>query len=139
MSNGIGNWVGSMLAGVIPFEIPATVTLVVGQIASGIILCIIFQIIVAILLKLLASAVTISDENPVFHVLDGLLGVVLGAVICTLVLAVVTFILLLLEEIGWYDASVMLFKDTDLFSVFYESAKNLLSPFVTKVRAIIPF
>ena len=139
LSNAIGNKVGSMLAGVVPFAIPANVTLVIGQIASGIILCIIFQIIVAILLKLLAGAVTISEENPVFHVLDGLLGVVLGAVVCALALAVVMFILLLIEEIGWYNAGATLFKDTDLFNVFYESAKNLLGPFVTKVRAIIPF
>lgn len=139
LSNAIGNKVGSMLAGVVPFAIPTNVTLVIGQIASGIILCIIFQIIVAILLKLLAGAVTISEENPVFHVLDGLLGVVLGAVVCALALAVVMFILLLIEEIGWYNAGATLFKDTDLFNVFYESAKNLLGPFVTKVRAIIPF
>lgn len=139
LSNAIGNKVGSMLAGVVPFAIPTNVTLVIGQIASGIILCVIFQIIVAILLKLLAGAVTISEENPVFHVLDGLLGVVLGAVVCALALAVVMFILLLIEEIGWYNAGATLFKDTDLFNVFYESAKNLLGPFVTKVRAIIPF
>lgn len=139
LSNGIGNKVGSMLAGIVPFAIPTNVTLVIGQIASGIILCIIFQIIVAILLKLLAGAVTISEENPVFHVLDGLLGVVLGAVVCALALAVVMFILLLIEEIGWYNAGATLFKGTDLFNVFYESAKGLLGPFVTKVRAIIPF
>jgi hypothetical protein len=139
LSSSIGNWVGGMLAGAVPFEIPSSVTLVVGQIASGIILCIIFQLLVAILLKILSGAAAFSEENPVFHVLDGVLGVVLGAVICALVLATIMFILLLMEELGWYNAGAMLFDDTDLFSVFYASAKNLLGPFVLKVRAIIPF
>lgn len=139
MSQGIGGWVGGKLAGVSPIAIPSNVTLIIGQLASGVILFIVFQIIMSILLKLLANAAAISEENAVFHVLDGLLGIVLGAVICMVVLAIVMFLLLLMEEIGWYSAGTALFEDTDLFSVCYESARNLLGPFVTQVRALLPF
>ena len=139
MSQGIGDWVGSMLAGVIPFEIPSGVTLVIGQLASGLILFIVLQILMSVLLKLLAGAVVVSEENPVFHILDGILGVVLGAAVCTLILSVIMFVLLVLEGKGWYYASTMLFEGTDLFSVCYQSASNLLGSIVEQVISALPF
>ncbi|MBE5753186.1 MAG: CvpA family protein [Clostridiales bacterium] len=139
MSKGIGDGLGGMLAGTIPFEIPSEVTLVIGQLASGLILFIVLQILMTILLKVLAGAVIVSEENPVFHIVDGILGVVLGAAICTLALSAVMFVLLVLEGKGWYYASTMLFEGTDLFSVCYQSVSNLLGSIVEQVISALPF
>jgi hypothetical protein len=139
MSSGIGGWVGSMLAGVIPFEIPSAVTFVIGQIASGIVLFLVLQILLSILLKVLGGAAALSAENSVFHVIDGIFGVLLGVLVCALAIAAVMFVLLIFEQIGWYAAGATLFEGTDLFSVCYDAMGEFAKPWVEKVVGMLPF
>ena len=128
-----------MIAGKLPFEIPSTITFVVGQIASGIVLFLVLQITLSILLKVLGGAAELSAENSVFHVIDGIFGVVLGAVVCVLAIAALMFILLIFEQIGWYAASTALFEGTDLFSVCYDAMAEFAKPWVEQVVGMLPF
>ncbi len=139
MSSGVGDFLGSILAGSIPFPLPTTVTFIVGQIVSGIVIFLVLQIVLSILLKVLGGAAALSAENSVFHVVDGIFGVVLGAIVCILAVAALMFILLIFEQIGWYAASATLFEGTDLFSVCYEAMGEFTKPWVEQVVSMLPF
>ena len=97
------------------------------------------QVLVSLLLRFLAGAVVLSDENPFVHFFDGIWGIALGAAICTVAIAALMLILLVLEAKGLYFAGEMLFAGTDLFSVCYDSASKLLAPIVEQIVSVLPF
>ena len=139
ISQGIGEFVGGLIQPSIPFTVPTSVTYVIGQLASAFLLFIVLQVLVSLLLRFLAGAVVLSDENPFVHFFDGIWGIALGAAICTVAIAALMLILLVLEAKGVYFAREMLFAGTDLFSVCYDSAARLLAPIVEQIVSVLPF
>lgn len=129
----------TMIAGFIPLELPEVVLDVVGKIASGLVLSIVFQIFMWIMLRLLRHAAELSADSAVFHIIDGVFGVLLGIVVCILVVVIGFFVLLYLEYIGWYAASVELFATTNLISVCYGELGVLMQPWIETVAGFLPF
>ncbi len=135
MSSGIGAW----LTGLVPIALPEIVMDVAGKIAAGLVLSLIFQIVMAIMVRLLRNAVELSSDSALFHIIDGVFGVLLGVVICIVVVVIGFFVLLYLEHIGWYAASVELFADTNLIGVCYEELGEFMQPWIETVAGFLPF
>lgn len=131
-------YVEGMLVGVLPFELPAGIMPVVGQIITGVLLCVVIEIVIAISMKMLLHFVNLSAENSVFHAIDGVFGVVLGIAVCVIVTFALLFGLQLVEALGWYSASELLFVDTNLLKVCYNEVGRLTADIIQKIVALFP-
>ena len=139
LSNSISNFAQTQLTNIVPVAIPETVYMGIGKVFTGMVCTVSLLLAMTVATTLLRKFVDISYNNEVFHMFDGALGVLFAVAACTVILAVLFFVLLFMEKVGWYSSASTLFEGTQIFDVFYTEFGKIAGGIVDKVVEFFPF